>query len=471
MRKKLVRTTANVGVVVVAGALLAGCGAEEKMTFGATEVSGLSRTVEELDAAWASYRANNLTGSEIHEDSRCFLQAAGETLTDSALCGPIRYMASEATTWDSISLAVGNASDGASTVAYTGQFIGEAQPAPNAELFRTDGATLPENVELDEPDTTELQPLDTFVGSYPVKGSLEPLEIRTPDAVITVAQTDIGQRAGTAEDRVKAPEGHVIVSTTLTIGAASTWEDPDTQIDASEEGNEEVVTGAGTDLAFLVDGKEYLIGSASEAGPELSAAISVPGTGENTQLAITFDGRTQSVNLSDGSISDRIDALYDENSAVASADGQEIRHGDSTKSGVTAYVAFEAIRATRTVWDKDQGWAGDGKAWVKIPMDFRVASDLYFHDYEDIFNGSYYDDVKLRVASATVSVGGEAIQAASTGGEDPFTLMFAVPDDQDTMNLDLSFSLSGVLRDPDSTGPATVSLDLPARTIALDFTS
>lgn len=471
MNRQLVRAAAGIGFGVAAAVLLAGCGAEEKKMFGAIEVSDLSQTVEDVDAAWASHRANSLTGSQIHEDSRCYLQATEESLAESALCGPVRYMASETATWDSISLAVGNASDGKPILAYTGQFSSEAAPSPNAELFRPDGATPPEGVELDEPDTKALESLEVLTGTYPVKGSLEPVQIRTPDAVVTVTQAAIGQRAGGAEDRVKAPEGHVIVSTALTVEAAATAEEASAQFYGEDEAWEEVVTGADTELAFLVDGKEFPLPDASEAGPELSASIAVPGDGEKVRLAITFDGRTQTVNMVDGTVGDRIDALYAGDMAVAAADGQEITHGSSIENGVFAEVSFNGFEATRTAWNKEHGWAGDGKVWAKVPLAFSVSSDLYFHDQDDVFNGSYYDDVKLRVASASVGVGGEKIKAVDTGGEGIVDLLFAVPADQDRMNLDLSFSLIGALRDQESTGPATVSLNLESRTITLDFTN
>jgi hypothetical protein len=97
---------------------------------------------------------------------------------------------------------------------------------------------------------------------------------------------------------------------------------------------------------------------------------SVP-TGSTVELAVTDEGRTQSVDLRTGGRSTPVEGYYGQNSqplAFTNAVPLTFAGGATTLTVADhAMAEFTEKVAMLAPWTPDQGWAADGRAWLVLP--------------------------------------------------------------------------------------------------------
>ncbi|HEY1180041.1 MAG TPA: hypothetical protein VGF17_28115 [Phytomonospora sp.] len=193
---------------------------------------------------------------------------------------------------------------------------------------------------------------------------------------------------------VHAPDGHEIVLTQVATERCSDW-------------------GGGTGrlaTEVAVAGRVIVLADPLECGDLL--AVMAP-AGAAVTLSVTAEGRTQGLNLRDGTRVGEITEFYGYAEYVAFAETYE-QAGDVTAKGVTRDVsltlAFSA--AARGPWDRDgRRWADDGRVWLRFPV--TCSSDAYWGFSPDAAKHEPAVEWRLSAAdSYTLVVDGEDIAPA-----------------------------------------------------------
>jgi hypothetical protein len=464
------KAAAAAGTFLLASVLLTGCGGE-KHTFSGVEVSKLDKTIESLDSAWAEYRANG-TAATVIDDSRCFVQKGAEgVLGDTALCGPVHYLGQDDTTWDAVKLS--GSPEGADKILLgSGKSFSTGQPGANTSLFRTDGKKASDKTDVPEPDTSAA-PVSQAIWGSGSSTSGTTVKVETPDGVLAVNGIKISDRIGGVSNRLKAGDGNKFGTASLSLTPTQS-QGPDYL-----RGPEQKIK---TSVAFVSGDKSYPVGDAKSG----SVSMPVPGDGKDLALAITYEGLTQTVTLSDSKLHTTATAYYD--GIVDTAKGTkpaELEIGDHTKDGMYARFSSESITATRTPYDAKNGWAAEGKAWLVVNGSARASSTKFLGKSLDFPSAnskanSYYDTA-LNVASASVSnVSGEKFTAeaktaendksVTSNGTATFKIVFEVPATATDFTVEYTVHSAGTLqRNSDKGAPATSSMDYPVKGVQLTF--
>jgi outer membrane murein-binding lipoprotein Lpp len=463
MTNRIARRAVTASTILVASVLLVGC-AGDKHTFSGTEVSKLDKTIEALDNAWSQHRANG-TAANVSDDSRCFVQKASDgVLADKALCGPVHYLGVDDTTWDSVNLSA--SPDDADKVTLGGSsFQANAMPGANTTLYRSDGKKPSESTDLPEPDTkaaaSEQAIWNGSGGTTEGKGTV----VKTPEVEISVSLTKVSDRIGGVSDRLKAGDGHKFgtasVNFTDTRKTTGLFTGPST-------------AAVQTELAFVSGGKTYPIGKLKSG----TVAMAVPGDGKDLALAVTYDGLTQTVGLSDTKLYTTATAYYDGIATTAkSRETETVKVGDSNSDGFYKTIEPLAMEATRSAYNPKAGWAPEGKAWLRVT--FRVPGhNIYWNSGS---RATEYDST-VEVSSATVkNVSGQEFTApiklkdVTRSGfrnnlDSDFILLFEVPAAVSDFSLDTVLNVGGPKGATDApAAPATASLDMPIEGVELSF--
>lgn len=458
---------AAIGSAVLATTILTGC-AGPKITLQGMEVTSLDKAIESADAAWAQKRASG-TAANVDRDSRCYAQTSNDVLVEQAICGPIHYLGDDEQVWETMDWQPSGEGKDKVQVSATSSFS-EGTRAPNATLYRADGKQAPENLVVPEPDTKAADATQAIWGLNLGSDGTEDSKttVVTPESEIVLSRATVSDRLGDASNRVKAGDGNKFGSVNIEVRSTEP---------TSFSGDTSPVL---TELAFTSGGKSYPLGKAKSG----SVAMAVPGDGADLALAVTYEGLTQSLGLSDSKLQTKATAFYDSfrRETQSSQPPEKVQLGADDSKFVGYRGTFEPapVQAKRTAYDPKLGWATAGKAWLVV--EDPIAIDANYHGTDGSW-GSYsaYYDNKVTVASATVkNISGAAFTAKSKRSEvstedtwdnrSTVTIVFEVPADTGDFSLDFGIKVSGAKKSSsEDVAPASLNLDAAFKGIELIF--
>ncbi|MDQ0709817.1 hypothetical protein QFZ52_002469 [Arthrobacter woluwensis] len=460
--------SAGIAVVILTLSLTACSG--KTLKFGGQEVEDLDKTITALDDSWKQSLTDGKKANTAPDDgSRCYAQINGEVLADEAICGPVHYLGSDDTTWDTVSLkqVLDNSSDKVRVEKDSG-FTTGAKKA-NVELYRPDGKEPPSDLNVPEPEANTEEPGQAIwmkssgpqaPGDSSTGDSSKSVTIVTPDARLVVSSPKISDRIGGPEDRQQAGAGNKFGSVTISTGA-----------NGSSQSDSKTV------LAFSAGGKSYNVGKPQDG----TLAMAVPGDGKDLALTVTFEGKTQTYSLADGSLDEKSKGL-------SYYDGYKTTSDDSAKVGdlkIEKQNGFDltfygtSYTAYRVPYDASVGWAPEGKSWLVISGSPSTDSLQWKPDHG--YEYGYYN-VKEDIVSGTVTnVSGEAfkttlkahprVEGSGWFSSDRVNAIFEVPAKARDFKASFVLRATGTLKKDQSNteAPATANFDSPVNDLQFTF--
>ena len=449
-------------VAAAVGWAVAGCSSGgPDWRFQGFKLEKADESLHSIDAAWKFSVTSGQVKANLPDTARCYYQVVQDhDVTDTALCGPVRFMGDAGTSWQSHPLVV-TPTD--AEVGYLSLDLGKSGKAffipgaaanPNAQPTRPDGAKADLAAQLDEPPAPaaaagEVIPLGG-VGTDAIGAEHDPdtsasgkVTITTPERTHTISAAVTQDRIGGATDRRTPPEGGAFVAVSTSSSSSGLWS-------TTAEKPSQMVIFAG--------GKEYPV-TASSLEQDLSAgfAVAVPTDGSDAKVGITYDGLTQWVDAHTGKRTGTAAAsYYDGLAKEGSAECPETKTGDSNKKGWvrsfsctvkverSAYLAAPETEGTR----KTIGWAKDGNVYVTAT--YQPSFNATWNAGSFWLGSSYRD--KIALIKPALTVAGKAYAPVETmlsqgGGftSAHVTTIFEVPAGQPVMTLTGTASFESAL--------------------------
>ena len=459
MKKKLTAASVAAFVSMIG---LTGCGGPQ-LVFQGNELTDVDQSLEEIDAAWKQSVTDGVKAN-VAEDSRCYLQVSEETVAETAVCGPVRYLGDDETTWDGTEWE--SVADGDKyTLKNLDSFSHGQELQSNTELYRPDGEKPPAELALDEPDAPVAEKDKPFwlpVAQAPaVSGPAtakpgKPGILKSPAGNVSVLSTEIADRVGDATSRKQAPEDTKF----LTINFSElTGFKPSSDVSA---------------MAVVVGDKTYPIKTAEGK----SVVIPVAGDPEKARLRLTYDGLDQDLELSDLERADETVAAGLYSDLESDPKDSESRSGKMVLNEAKAENAFSGnlsytVNAERLAYDNQRKWPAPGMTWLKISLSTTSSGPQW--DGEGYRSGVY--SLTKTIEAPALQVDGKSIagelgdlnQGIFGGGQD---IWYQVPADSPQATFSTDVKMSGTLK-PDSSSaknaPATVEHVYPIRDVNLEF--
>ncbi|WP_354179256.1 hypothetical protein [Arthrobacter sp. UYP6] len=320
----------------------------------------MGASLEEIDAAWKQALTNGVKAN-VADDSRCYLQVSGETVAETAVCGPVHYLGDDDTTWDGAQWE--SAADGKDkyTLKHLSTFTPGQELQANTELYRPDNKEPPVDLTLNEPEAPVAekdQPFWLPVAQAPVgPGSTtmrpgEPAILKSPVGTVGVISVEISDRVGGAGNRQQAPEDTQF----LTINFSElTGFKPSSDVSA---------------MAVVVEDKTYPI----ETADGQSMVIPVAGDLDTALLRLTYDGLDQDLPLSDLARTDDAVAAGLYSGLETEPKESESRSGEMEMNAAMAANSFSgslsySVKAERLAYDQERKWPAAGMSWLKVTLD------------------------------------------------------------------------------------------------------
>lgn len=461
--------------VLVLGLSLTACSGKT-LKVGGQEVQDLDKAITALDDAWKQHLTDGTKANVAGDNnSRCYAQINGEVLADEAICGPVHYLGSDETTWDTVPLktVAGDSSGKIKIEKDAGFYSGSKKD--NTELYRPDGKQPPTDTNVPEPDakTAEAQQAIWTQTSGPQAPSdtsadaAKPIVIKTPDTTLNVSSAKISDRIGGPQDRLQAGEGHKFGSITLNLGETGSY------------GSSSDTPDSKTVLAFSAGGKSYNVGKPQSG----SLSMAVPGDGKDLALTVSYEGKTQTFSLASGSLDDKSKALvyYDgyETTSDESAEVGDLKIEDQNGIDLTFYGT--KYRAERTPYDAAVGWAPEGKTWLKISGS-PSTNNMQWESAKG-FDYGYYSVGQDIVSGTVTNVSGDAFKADLKahpiekgadgwfGTADRVTAIFEVPAKAKDFKVSFVLRATGTLKkdQSDTAAPGSASFESPVKDLQFTF--
>ncbi|AJT41084.1 hypothetical protein UM93_05335 [Psychromicrobium lacuslunae] len=361
-------------VLLVLTGLLAGCSGKT-LKFNGTEVDKPDDVVKLIDNQWAQYVASGAKVSKA-DSSRCYFQTNDDVVNDSMLCGPIARLGQDQVGWDQVKLK-GDLYGEKITLTAASDFSFSALKVESA-LYRPDGKTVDESVQLTEPDApeAELGKLKIVAGAVPTASATSGADalkhqLTTPSSTLTFGEVKISDRVGGADDRVKAPAGSKFVSFPVT-----------------QQGNSSPFSSdvKKTTSFYIVSGtNRYEV--ADLKGP--TVAIAVPGDGKGTMIEASYDGLSQTYDLDKAArVGEKAAGYYVDLQADAKKDdahGAKLLWGDAQNKKAPFGIFDYNSDADRAPYIEGQGWAADGMIWLGVSIS--ASSQLGAEEFSSYSNG------------------------------------------------------------------------------------
>ncbi|MFW0772157.1 hypothetical protein ACLRGI_03200 [Paenarthrobacter nitroguajacolicus] len=462
--------------VLILGLSLTACSGKTLRVDG-KEVQGFDKSIAALDDAWKQSVTDGVKASISEGDgSRCYGQVNGEVLASKAICGPVHYLGSDETTWDTVSLKTvpGDSLEKIRTEKDSGFYTG--QKNDNSTLYRPDGKQPPNNPDIPEPDAETADSGQAIwiqnSGPQAPTGSSTDAEkatmIVTPDAMIMLQAPKVTDRIGGPLDRRKAGDGHKFGS--LMLGLADS---------GSNTGGGKSGPESKTVLAFTAGGKSYNVGKPQSG----TLAMSVPGDGKDLALTVTYEGKTQTLSLADGTLDSKSSALtyYDGYDSTSAGSGKVGDLKIEKNNGFDLTFYGTSYTAERLPYDPAVGWAPEGKTWLKISGNPSI-SGMQWRPDKGYDNGYY--TVTQDIALGTVTnVSGEPFTVDLTshqgqqasggifGSSNGVNAIFEVPAKAKDFNASFTLRATGTLRkdQSNSSAPASGTFDSPVKDLQFTF--
>ncbi len=300
----------------------------------------------------------------VGKESRCFYQSQPEShiwrqyqiIAPQVICGPYRPLASETTLWDVATMQYDPITK---SLSITGQgAFSPGKPLPDSRGTRPDGKVPQFGIDLPEPDSPMAEVGDVVTvaeGTLREQTNL-PNIIRVPgwEFAFTVGKHE---RFGTISNRRSAPDGSSFL--TLKTFPTAIGEAP-----AKPVG-----------LSIIADGKQFPIENAT-APQEVGVAL--PASAKKVQIAVTFDGLTQTLDVSDGArVPGGAALLYETSRAALVAGPTPFSSGSPTAVGPYVNGSLNPVGTSISAWDSALGWAPEGSMWVTIDSAVAVTQFQY----------------------------------------------------------------------------------------------
>lgn len=90
----------------------------------------------------------------------------------------------------------------------------------------------------------------------------------------------------------------------------------------------------------------------------------MPGEAADAVLAITFEGLTQTVSLTDGTLESEATAYYDGYTNEGWVENLPTVKAGTKGEGLYAEFELGTLLVKRTAYEEKAGWAPEGKAWL-----------------------------------------------------------------------------------------------------------
>ncbi|MGL4832465.1 MAG: hypothetical protein ACRCWS_07845, partial [Propionibacteriaceae bacterium] len=371
----------------------------------------------------------------VGKESRCFYQTQSEShiwrehqiIAPQVICGPYRPLASETTLWD---VATMQYDPLAKSLSITGQgAFSPGKPLPDSRGARPDGKVPQFDIDIAEPDSPMADVGDVVTvaeGTLHEQTALSNV-IRIPgwEFAFTAGRHE---RFGTIANRRTAPNN----STFLTLQTFPT---------AIGDAPVKPVV-----LSVLADGKQFPIENATT--PQ-EVGVALPATAKKVQIAVTFDGLTQTLDVADGTRNPGGAALLYENQRTAVVAGPT-PFSSGSPSAVGPYVngSLNPMRTSLSAWDSVLGWAPDGSMWITI--DSAVAVTQF--QYTGVQSDDYYRVQSVAPAlSAAASVAARSHDVQLTNSGIVMRTTVQVPLTPGTVPLTLALKATGPKSVPSTT--------------------
>lgn len=404
------RSLANFCLALVLLLVLAACG-DGSPTSAGGQITGIAEAIAEADNAFRS-RAASSDHMNIAAESRCYavMDPEGEIL-NIVKCGPVAYV-DGAIGYDVYPAGVSPALEGEEPQFWVeGRYTATVESQTEGEqLYRPDGKTPPENLEIEIPTTTSSTTSTTTIPDAP------PLEV----GETRILESEPGVRFEPATTRIRLPGGDELriteVARTNRVGT----------------GPEALIAPEGGELVFLRTAYQgdsnykhvlnYLFDGIVYDGSVQSGLHVVATDGSEEQLlrVRTNDHVTQYVDMSTWDIRKAPNVLYREHQV------RPINHVDEGAVDLLNQritYRFELVAAHLYLFDQELGWAVPGRAWLWIDGNGKAAAR--------------WDDADLSQSTATVELDDgtvlEPANAALNGSD--FWWVFDVPDTESKFSI------------------------------------
>lgn len=431
-------------LVVAVG--LAGCSGEVKLNGEKIdkEVPFLS-TIED---GWSATMASDPYSTKAAE-THCWLLRSkdGGALEQRALCGPIRHLSSDGDgIFDAVTFVATGTGD---AVSVDPESVMPAEagvtPPATAELYRPDGAE-PSDADLPAPEAPKagagmVQKIDSADIDSPQQAAGKGLI--TPAGTVQITKLGkIEHLTGEGEAPYFDPAaGEEFVAFVMTWK----WEQQTTSYWGADSGSVDttpalsVVNGKKvTNLDTMMEGGDddsTGTSSGQQNSGSLAFVVSTP-TGEDPQLQVGVAGVDQTMSIRTGErTSKTAEAYYTGKTSVGVQ--KQFPQTDITKGDFEVSYGITFTEAERTPFDKDKGWASQGKSFIAL--------DWTSQNWQ--YDGNMYDPNLDTKASLVAKVQGGGDATVVTGNPldntdtSEGTLVLEVP--EDATKVDVTFQPHG----------------------------
>lgn len=407
------------GLLVVVAAMAA-CSSSPDWRGGGMELDRLGESLTGFDQAWRSEVLSGEVKANLPDSARCYFQVVQESeVTDTLLCGPVRFIGSKETTWQQSKIRFYPAESGKAMATLALDKFGEPDfddgvANPNANTMRPDGAEADLGARLDEPAAPAAQ-----VGQVVPLGEAD-YELASALVIVPTGRAEFqvgvsGDRMGDATERFAPPAGGsfvLIERGTLTNRALK------------------------AKLTISAGGKTIPV----EIAEHGLFAVGIPGDGNDARVGVEFDGLTQWVSArtaarGGATAAGYYDGLDDSlNAECPEVDPGRVETGWRREFGCRLRLAREPyLDPPREPGSRrTSGWAKDGMVYLGLELEPRY--DTQWYPPGTSFRSSSYDS-RTQLRDTTIRVGGKEYRPIETivtedvgwGSTDSTTLYFEIP--------------------------------------------
>ncbi len=382
-------------VAVMVAICLAGCARHtaKLLTPSGNGIPDPAAALKSVTEAWKSWRDTQEVKSRLHDKAQCFIAVTPAdkdggvpVATDAVMCGPLRTMAAETTSWDFTFIDFeDNGSKSSFTLRNPSEPSFQNRPhIEDATWWAPDQSAPLADATVDEPDAPTVDYGQVVTANDVTMPALAPADsIITPDGTYQVKMTTSARVGGPLDRRMVVDGQFVVVNIVREAAYDANYDDLPQKTTLSIEAGQKRYPLEMNPQTFAV---AIPLQTAPSPGPDLAA------------LVFTYDGVDQKLDLAGHRVkNDKTQPFY-ERSAKSSYEDTSTVQGKVFQDGWYSKAEATRVAAVWMPYLDGKGWAKDGSVWLVVSGSIRIDPPKFYSGYD---SAEYANNLGIDVSQTT----------------------------------------------------------------------